>query len=67
MHVVITDFVTGECEFTGKADVECVRVRLDEASPDAVVSTAELIRLLRFKKKQLEKQTPARGAKGPET
>ena len=56
MKVVISDFLTAECEFSGKSDAECVSVCLDDATPEAVISTAELIKWLRFKKKQEEKQ-----------
>lgn len=59
MNVVIHDLVTGECEFSGKSDVECVRVTLDEQTPEAVISTTELVKLLRFKKKQEAKNGPA--------
>lgn len=55
MRVLITDLLTTECELTGKCDVECVRVVLDEESPEAVIATSELIRLLRFRKKQCDK------------
>lgn len=59
MKVVITDLLVGECELTGKPDVDCVRVRLDEASPEAVIAASEVMRLIRFKKKQLDKQSDA--------
>ncbi len=52
MRVVITDLLTAECELTGKANVECVRVQLDESTPEMVIQPNEMIRLLRFKKKQ---------------
>ena len=57
MQAIITGLFEGECELTGKTDVECFRVRLDDASPEAVIATSELVRLLRFQKKQDEKQT----------
>lgn len=60
MKVWITDFFKGECELTGKADVECVRVRLDDAAPEAVIAATELVRLLRFHRKQQEKQDQTR-------
>lgn len=62
MRVLITDLFMGECELTGKTDAECVRVKLDEAAPEAVLATSELIRLLRFQKKQHDKQ--AESSKG---
>lgn len=57
LKVVITDFLVSECELTGKADTECVRVKLQDDSPEAVIATSELVRLLRFQKKQHDKQT----------
>ena len=56
MRVLITDLFTGECELTGKKDAECVRVKLDETAPDAVIAIQELLRLLRFQKRQNDKQ-----------
>ena len=56
MNVVIHDLVSGECELSGKANVECVRVSFDEKTPEAIISTAEFVKLLRFKKKQEEKK-----------
>lgn len=56
MKVVITDFLVADCEFSGKSGAECVRAFLDDVTPEAVISTAELIKWLRFKKKQEEKQ-----------
>ena len=64
MKVLITDLFTGECELTGKNDVECVRVQLDEAAPVAVIATSELVRLLRFSKKQHDKQAQSSSLKG---
>ena len=55
MRVLITDLFTSECELTGKSDAECVRVVLGEQSPEAVIATSELIRLLRFTKRQHDK------------
>ena len=62
MKVVISDFLTAECEFSGKSDAECVCVCLDETTPEAVISTAELFKWLRFKKKQEEKQQDSKRA-----
>ena len=56
MNIVISDFLVADCELTSKSEVECVRVRLDDASPEAVIATSELVRLLRFQKKQNDKQ-----------
>ena len=55
MNVVIHDLVSGECELSGKTNVECVRVSFDEKTPEAIISTAEFVKLLRFKKKQASK------------
>ncbi len=55
MNVVIHDLVSGECELSGKANVECVRVTLDEKTPEAIISTAEFVKFLRFKNKQESK------------
>jgi hypothetical protein len=65
VKIVITDLLVSECELTGKPDVECVRVRLDDASPEAVIAASEVMRLIRFKKKQLDKQAEAATPKGP--
>ena len=60
MNVVIHDLVSGECELSGKSNVECVRVTLDEGTPEAVISTAEFVKFLRFKKKQASKNAAPR-------
>ena len=60
MNVVIHDLVSGECELSGKANVECVRVTFDEKTPEAIISTAEFVKLLRFKKKQEENKDSPR-------
>lgn len=52
MRVVITDLVTGTCDLTGKSDTECVKVLFDDSTPEVVCVPAELIKLLRLKKKQ---------------
>ena len=62
MNVVIHDLVTAECELSGKANVECVRVTLDEKTPEAIISTAEFVKFLRFKKKQESKNGAPRAA-----
>jgi len=67
MRVVITDLLTGDCELTGRSGVECVRVQMDEATPEIVMLPSELVRLLRFKKKQLSaaSSTKSQDKKGP--
>lgn len=65
MRVLITELFTGECELTGKKDIEVVRVKLDEAAPEAVVATSELFRLLRFHVKQIQKKQAETSSKGP--
>ncbi len=55
LEILITDLETSsECELTGKVG-ECVRVRLDPKTPEAVIGTKELLRLLRFRKSQQNK------------
>lgn len=60
LRVVISDLLVAECELTGKTETECVRVQFDDESPDAVIATTELFRLLRFQRKQMEKRQQAR-------
>jgi hypothetical protein len=52
MRVVITDLVTGTCDLTDKKDAECVKVLLDDSTPEVLCVPAELIKLLRLRKKQ---------------
>ncbi len=52
MRVVITDLVTGTCDLTGKENVECLKVQLDDLQTEVVCVPAELIKLLRLRKKQ---------------
>ena len=52
MRVVISDLLTGECELTGRSNVEVVRVQLDEATPEVLIAAKELVKLLRLKKRQ---------------
>jgi hypothetical protein len=52
MRVIISDLVTGDCELTGRSNVEVVRVQLDEATPEVFITTKELAKLLRLKKRQ---------------
>ena len=55
INVVITDLMpSSECELTGKTG-ECVRVQLDPTTPEAVIGTKELLRILRFRKTQQNK------------
>ena len=62
IRVIITDVFTGECEMTGKPDGECFRVQLEEGVPEAVIGTAEFIRVLRFKRRQAEKLAKSNSA-----
>lgn len=56
LQVIITDLLpSGDCELTGKSGVECARVRLDGTTPEAVIATKELLRIIRFRKSQQEK------------
>jgi len=52
MRVVITDLMAGTCDLTGRKDVECLKVQLDDTTPEVVCVPAELIKLLRLRKKQ---------------
>lgn len=52
MRVVITDLLIAECDLSGKSGVECVRVQLDENTPEVTITPAELAKQLRLKKKQ---------------
>ena len=64
LHVIITDLLpSGDCELTGKSAVECVRVRLDQSTPEAIIAIKELLRILRFRKK-IETRTPLSDTKG---
>jgi len=55
MNVVIRDLQeNGVCDYTGK-ETEVVVCSLDEQTPDAVLSTQEFFRQLRFRKRQQEK------------
>jgi hypothetical protein len=59
MRVVISDLLTGNCELTGRSNVEVARVQLDEAMPEVLITPKELVKLLRLKKKQ-EPVSPAK-------
>ena len=52
MRVVITDLMTGTCDLTGKENVECLKVQIDDLQTEVVCVPAELIKLLRLRKKQ---------------
>ena len=55
LEILITDLEpSSECELTGKVG-ECVRVQLDPTTPEAVIGTKELLRILRFRKTQQNK------------
>jgi len=52
MRVIITDLLTGQCELTGRSDVEVVSVELDEGTPVVQITPRELVKLLRLRKRQ---------------
>ena len=52
MRVIITDLLTGDCELTGRSNVEVTRVQLDPDTPEVLIAPKELVKLLRLKKKQ---------------
>jgi hypothetical protein len=52
MRVYISDLVTGTCDLTGKKEVECLKVQLDDSPTEVLCVPAELIKLLRLRKKQ---------------
>ena len=55
LEILITDLeLSSECELTGKVG-ECVHVQLDPTTPEAVIGTKELLRILRFRKTQQNK------------
>ncbi len=62
MRVVVTDLATGDCDLTGRSNIEVVRVQLDEGTPEVLITPKELVKLLRLKKKQ----EPAGPSKAPE-
>lgn len=64
MRVVIHDLVTGKCDLTGKEEVECLKVQLDDLQSEVICRPAELIKLLRLRKKQdgSPKPTEKKGA-----
>ncbi len=52
MRVIVTDVLTSTCDLTGKENVECLRVQFDDHSAEICCVPAELIKLLRLRKKQ---------------
>jgi hypothetical protein len=52
MRVIVTDVLTSTCDLTGRKNVECLRVQLDEQSQEISCLPAELIKILRLRKKQ---------------
>lgn len=56
MKVVVKELKEGTCEYSGKSG-ECVVVSLDEDTPDALISTSEFWRLVRFRQRMKEKRT----------
>ena len=52
MRVIVSDLVNGDCELTGRSNIEVVRVQLDDATPEVFITTKELVKLLRLKKRQ---------------
>ncbi len=52
MRVIIIDVVNATCDLTGRENVECLRVQLDDSTPEIFCVSAELIKLLRLRKKQ---------------
>ena len=58
MNVIIKELKEGTCEYSGKTG-ECVIVSLDEDTPDALISTGEFWRLVRFRQRQMEKKNTA--------
>jgi hypothetical protein len=52
MRILISDVLITTCDLTGKENVECLRVQLDDGSPELSCRPAELIKLLRLRKRQ---------------
>ena len=51
MRVIISDLLIATCDLTGKENVECLRVQLDDHSPELMCRPNELIKLLRLRKR----------------
>jgi hypothetical protein len=51
MKAVITDLLIANCEMSGKKEVECFRIQLDDAVPEVLITPVELVKLLRLRKK----------------
>jgi hypothetical protein len=64
MRIVITDLLLGRCDLTGKENAECLKVQLDDATPEVSCVPSELIKLLRLRKKQENNKPPEK--KGPQ-
>lgn len=63
MKALIVDLLdTADCEVSGKTNTECLRVRFD-GQPEAVVTAAELVKMLRFAKRQEAKASACPPAK----
>lgn len=64
LNVVITDLMPGTCELTGKEDAECIKVQLEVGTPELICRPAELIKLLRLRKRleTRDKPTEKKGA-----
>ncbi|MFN0019469.1 MAG: hypothetical protein ACKVP0_14510 [Pirellulaceae bacterium] len=52
MRILISDLIIATCDLTSKEGVECLRLQLDEHSPEINCRPGELIKLLRLKKSQ---------------
>jgi len=52
MRIVVTELVVGICDLTGKENVECLKLQLDDNSAELLCSPKEFIKLLRLRKKQ---------------
>ncbi|MGA2797919.1 MAG: hypothetical protein ABSE63_10090 [Thermoguttaceae bacterium] len=52
MRIIITDLLTSNCDVSGKTGVECVTVQLDDNTPAVNITPAELLKVVRLKKKQ---------------
>lgn len=64
MRIIITDLLTGTCDLTGKENVECLKVQLDDSTPDVLCVPAELIKLLRLQRKKQDGSGKAQDKKG---
>jgi hypothetical protein len=62
MKLIISDFVVATCDLTGKENVECLKVQLDDGLSEVNCVPAELIKLVRLRKKQEAKSVEFKGA-----